>query len=272
MAAAVQHSIVFDPGYSDKSYKLFELEEDVLQELLHADGRCAPADRASACAPPTFRRIGARARSVSVKGAAEEEAVLCTSDRTYTLRLAESSNMLLLVPGATLGTDGEKLSIAASAQEHFELVRAAPRTDRVRVMVSAAPYAGGAPLDAASTAQPPTFAQLESAAQCSRAELHAALMRSRAMEINGRYTILEPKYEQDIVDSVLNVLVEQEWPLDAVPVAACVTELSSYDAAAVRDGLRPPPHRPVPHVIPNPPHPGAPLPTRALGDTRDDVG
>ena len=215
-------------------------------------------------------RVDARACSVSVKGAAEEEAVLCTSDRTYTLRLAESSNMLLLVPGATFGTDGEKLSIAASAQEHFELVRAAPRTDRVRVMVSAAPYAGGAPLDAASAAQPPTFAQLESAAQCSRAELHAALMRSRAMEINGRYTILEPKYEQDIVDSVLNVLVEQEWPLDAVPVAACVAELSSYDAAAVRHGLRPP--SPCPNPIPNHPNSGAPLPPRALGDTRDDVG
>ena len=57
MAAAVQHSIVFEPGYSDKSYKLFELEEDVLQELLRADGRCAPADRASACAPPPPRRV-----------------------------------------------------------------------------------------------------------------------------------------------------------------------------------------------------------------------
>ena len=38
------------------------------------------------------------ARSVSIKGAANDEAVLCTSDKTYQLRLAESSNSFLLAP------------------------------------------------------------------------------------------------------------------------------------------------------------------------------
>ena len=35
---------------------------------------------------------------MSIKGAANDEAVLCTADKTYTLRLAESSNSMLLAP------------------------------------------------------------------------------------------------------------------------------------------------------------------------------
>ena len=50
--------ISFSKGFGDSSCKLFELEEDVLQELTQPGG------------------------SLRVKGAAEEEAVLCTSTST----------------------------------------------------------------------------------------------------------------------------------------------------------------------------------------------
>eukprot|EP00966_Prymnesium_polylepis_P153096 3536683-Prymnesium_polylepis.1 len=68
--------INFSKGYAESKYKLFELDEDILQELTRPDG------------------------SLRIKGGAEDEAVLCTAASTYVLRLAESSNSMLLLPKA----------------------------------------------------------------------------------------------------------------------------------------------------------------------------
>lgn len=38
------------------------------------------------------------ARSVVIKGATQEDAVLCTSDKTFALKLVETTNTLLLLP------------------------------------------------------------------------------------------------------------------------------------------------------------------------------
>lgn len=37
-------------------------------------------------------------RSVVIKGATHEDAVLCTSDKTFALKLVETTNTLLLLP------------------------------------------------------------------------------------------------------------------------------------------------------------------------------
>ena len=74
MASTLEQPVVLGTGFSTSGYKMFELDENVLQALLRDDG------------------------SVSIKGGRADEAVLCTEDRTYTLRLAESSNTILLAP------------------------------------------------------------------------------------------------------------------------------------------------------------------------------
>ena len=71
--------------------------------------------------------------SLAIKGGAKDEAVLCTASRTFTLRLAESSNTLLLSPGempkkAPPGGPPATLSVSASAKAYYELVPTAPRT------------------------------------------------------------------------------------------------------------------------------------------------
>ncbi len=46
--------------------------------------------------------------SVIIKGAQNEEAVICSKSRTYALKYVETSNLLLLVPPDEVGTTGPK--------------------------------------------------------------------------------------------------------------------------------------------------------------------
>ena len=70
--------------------------------------------------------------SLAIKGNPNEEAVLCTTSRTYLLRLAESSNTLLLMPGQLPKAPPAEgppadIAISSSASAYFELVPTAPR-------------------------------------------------------------------------------------------------------------------------------------------------
>ena len=78
--AAVVHDVGlssiarFGADLNAQTYRLFEMDEATLQQLLKDDG------------------------SLTIKGGRDDDAALCTADKTYTLRLAESSNSFLLAP------------------------------------------------------------------------------------------------------------------------------------------------------------------------------
>ena len=190
--------------------------------------------------------------------------MLCTATRTYLLRLAESSNTLLLTPGELPKkppTEGPPatITISTSASAYYELVPTAPRASALPALLALCPYrdspgegAGdmdveGAAVEGAQvkgvqpTARRLTWAQLEAAVQCSGAELQTALQRARALEVDGgRWCVLEAQYEQDVCGSLLDLLVEKEWPLDAMPLREAVEAMADggYDELAVRHCAR----------------------------------
>lgn len=232
-------SLQFADSFSDNPVKLFEMDDKVLEELL-ADGG-----------------------SLAIKGNPNEEAVLCTASRTYLLRLAESSNTLLLAPGQLPKAPPAEgppadITISSSASAYFELVPTAPRASTLPELLALCPYptaaeageaSGDMDMDGAEVegaAQPAkrlTWAQLEASVQCSGAELQAALQRARALEVgDGRWSVLEAQYEQDVCGSLLDLLVEKEWPLDALPLGEAVETMcapaGTYDELAVRHCAR----------------------------------
>ena len=256
-----QSAVSFAHGFANSSYRLFELDEPVLQEVLKNDG------------------------SVSIKGTRNDEAVLCTADKTYTLRLAESSNVLLLAPeraakrklddemeaaAAEGGADdaaavaAEQIEVQASVSAHFEILRSAPRTGGLTALLSARPYFGAnddesaadAIADATAASEPAatdtsaagatqrrlTLEELEVTVQSSAAELRTALCEVRAMPVHGRWCVLDPQLEQDIFEAVLSLCVEHDWSLSAVPVAECVrlcvAQFAEFDEISVRHCLR----------------------------------
>jgi sister chromatid cohesion protein DCC1 len=200
-----------------------------------------------------------------VKGARNDEAVLCTADKTYTLRLAESSNVILLAPnrgmkrphsnvddGDTGGTGEGSLEVRASVSAHFEVIRCAPRTGNLLALLSAQPYCGKGDESAAGGASSGghgpadrrlSLAELEVAVQSSGCELRAALREARALAVDGRWCLLEAQLEQDIVECVLSLCVEHEWPLAALPAARCVERcleqnIPGFDELSIRHCLR----------------------------------
>lgn len=215
----------------------------------------------------------ARVCSVSIKGTQNEEAVLCTSDKTFSLRLAESSNSFMITPkskkrplpvegdeSTSTEADGkEVLEVQASIGAYFELIRSAPRTGGLLALLSAWPHRGTddvcddadeeADPDAAADATAPpvskcrlSLQQLETAVQCSIAELRTALQECRALEVDGGWCVLDPQFEMDIVECVLSLCVEHEWPLSAVPTAECVRhsleQFPGFDERSIRHCLR----------------------------------
>jgi sister chromatid cohesion protein DCC1 len=267
--------LVFGQGYAEAPLKLFEMEEDVLKELLQADGRW---DHTLHC---THSRMHARTHTrslscrIKIKGGADDEAVLCTSDRTFRLRLAETSNNALVVPrelpqephtGIELVTldpaalelrkkEGnekttvnaapdvnkvEPIRVSAVTTSHFELLRSFPRTGGLlRALLSRQPWqastaegveqegleqedvegesenpeerdAGAVPGGDTTSDGPPSkrqrgqphekagieMSRLDQLVQCSKAELLLALQSMDAMEVDGRWALLDEQYGQ----------------------------------------------------------------------------
>ena len=103
----------YSENFSEEAadFTLLSLPEPLLATLVEQDGGCAsilslfdlkcrprrrPARGAAPArggSPPSRVR-----RSVSIKGRPGDEAVLCTGDQTYALRLAEATNTLVRPP------------------------------------------------------------------------------------------------------------------------------------------------------------------------------
>lgn len=226
----------FDDGFSASTCRLFEFDEKTLQAVLANDG------------------------GVSIKGAQPDEAVLCTKDATFVIRLAESSNTFLLASSdaAAGGKPGEEpVHVHASVSAHFETIRIAARPGPLLKLLRAFPYSGGGARDSdvsgGVTADPPidatgvqlrrlTLAELEGMVQCSSGELRAALQAAHALDVDGHWCVLDAQLERDLVECITALCIENEWPLDAVPTGRCVEicmgQLEGVDELSVRHCLR----------------------------------
>ncbi|PSC68596.1 sister chromatid cohesion DCC1 [Micractinium conductrix] len=242
-----------------KDVKLLEVDEDLLQELL-ADGLC-------------------------LKGAPGEEAVLCSTSKTFAVKCVETTNMVLLVEDAAaaggaaghtplrardgnavpqptpvgqltgLATQIEKNAAAAAVapvlasalvSAHMELVVAAPRLHQMDALLAARQYGaegqeggGGDKGDAMQTddgggdgagsfAGGYTEAELLEQVQCSTAELRAALLDRRALNLDGRWCTVDQAYQGLLLELALLTAVEHGWPLSALPGEALAAALQPH--------------------------------------------
>jgi hypothetical protein len=84
---------------------------------------------------------------VVIKGDADDDAVLCTDAQTFSIKVAETSNTIYLVPphgeDAALPASGtQSRRIIGTAQTSFELARIRPAFSRLKGLLNQAQYAG----------------------------------------------------------------------------------------------------------------------------------
>jgi sister chromatid cohesion protein DCC1 len=185
-----RQTVTFTKDFTAHKVRLFEVDEDVLAAM--------------------------QAGQVVIKGVQEDEAHLCTLNKTYTLRMAESTNTLLVVQPTTSTSDTQH--VYASVQNVFELRLSGPRLFQLQQRLSERLYRGA---DEESDIRGAVYtrAQLSKLVQCSEEELQSGLQLVGAFCMNGYWRLLDPAYEARVMELLLSFAQEHGWPLDAVPLA-----------------------------------------------------
>ncbi|BES87216.1 Sister chromatid cohesion protein [Nesidiocoris tenuis] len=204
------------------NYKLLECDQTILQHLTAG-------------------------QELYIRGRPSDRAVVCTKDNTFDLREAETSNSLLLVPGLKMvdeldlvnnenSAEGriEKKSIVGVYHEYFELKKVRPLLNRLRIMLMSKPYSGpenentnqegenGQNRDDLKTY---SFEELLEEVQASEKELTGFLKELEAVEIDGKWRILDHEYQFRALSFLLNFVDEQSWPPDAIPIGETTSTL-----------------------------------------------
>ncbi|KAG8098915.1 hypothetical protein GUJ93_ZPchr0013g37318 [Zizania palustris] len=172
---------------------------------------------------------------VTVRGCPDEEAVLCTPSATYAMKFVGTSNSVFMIPpgeptAPSLRPDGANMegnvasatddvaSIVKVASGSIELVRTAPRLDKLRKLLNERPYVLDEDLD--SDLQHKglyTWQDLCELVQASDGEMSEGLSSLSAIEIDGFWRTVDVNSANTILDMILHNSVLHDWPLNSVP-------------------------------------------------------
>ncbi|CAO3692680.1 unnamed protein product [Umbelopsis ramanniana] len=193
-----KHSVLrFSNDYESNSLKLLELPPDLLEEL-------------TTNSAPLY-----------IKGATDEEAVLCTKKKTYSVRQVNLSNSLLL---ASHSQDGQVpvYNIKDSQFSTIELLPCLPRIEKLDTILNHTMYTGPENESAIQAkGQLYTYDNLLTLIQASEQELQQELNRRHAVIIDGYYRLIHPRYLHRIIDAVITSAEIHDMELKRISVDQC---------------------------------------------------
>ncbi|KAI0256129.1 sister chromatid cohesion protein Dcc1 [Lactifluus subvellereus] len=166
--------------------------------------------------------------NLAIKGGPEDDAVLCTSDRTYNIRSVTLSNSVLVVsPSPDLDASEGQVVIQDSLKELLELVPAVPRLHRLGALLREHQWEEGHEEEdenftGAAKRKRFTLDHARIELQASEEELVQALKEKHVLIIDDALRPLSPSYLHKILELLLMHLVSLSQPHDA----ASVLELS----------------------------------------------
>lgn len=169
--------------------------------------------------------------TLTLRGEAEDGVVLCSADKTYDVREAETSNSLLLLDGVTWPQEAsagdslarlERRSIQGVYHTYLEVKEMRPRLRRLFHLMSDkdGKYPGGTGY---------RFEDLCSRIQCSETELKSGLAETGAIEMEGKWYTLQADYKMKVLSLITNFIEENSWPLDGVVREETLRELSEIE-------------------------------------------
>ncbi|NXF88145.1 DCC1 protein, partial [Eubucco bourcierii] len=182
--------------------------------------------------------------SLVIRGEKHEQVVLCSKDKTYDMKIADTSNMLLFIPGCKtpeqLKADQASCNIihsqaccagiAGFSNNYWELRRCRPKLKKLRKLLMQDPYKGpDNQKDQTSTFSKYTTEDLLSLIQASEEEILHQLQVIDACKIEGCWRILEFDYEIKLLNHVTQLIDSESWSLSKVPLRTCLEELGSLE-------------------------------------------
>eukprot|EP00257_Ricinus_communis_P008653 XP_002526513.2 sister chromatid cohesion protein DCC1 [Ricinus communis] len=171
---------------------------------------------------------------VTLRGQPDEDAVLCTQSKTYSIKFVGTSNSSFLIPQSgqfSMYDYPEDCDARVHARQLFapiiklapgnmELTEVSPRLDKLRLLLSENPYKSDGVLDMEDldTGKDKTglytWDDLVGMVQASNNELRSGLQALSAVEIDGYWRIVDEKYMDTILRMLLHNSILNDWSLD----------------------------------------------------------
>ncbi|CAI9537885.1 unnamed protein product [Staurois parvus] len=154
--------------------------------------------------------------SLVIRGDKADHAVLCSPDKTYDLKIADTSNLLLFIPDCKtpdqLPCDQASLSvclceIAGFSNHYWELRRCRPKLKKLKKLLLENPYDG--PENEQDKSQDIvlyTTEDLLSQIQASSLELMDHLKVIHACQISGFWRLLDFDYEMKLLSHITQLM------------------------------------------------------------------
>ncbi|KAG9478650.1 sister chromatid cohesion protein DCC1 [Eleutherodactylus coqui] len=172
-------------------------------------------------------------RSLVIRGDKGDHAVLCSQNKTYDLKIADTSNLLLFIPaGKTadlLPADQLPLTIASCeiagfSNHYWELRRCRPKLKKLKKLLLENPYEG--PENEQNTsASLYTTEDLLNQIQASHEELMDHLKFLHACSIKGFWRLLDFDYEMKLLNHITQLMDSESWSFSRVSLKVCLQEL-----------------------------------------------
>ncbi|KAL0092998.1 sister chromatid cohesion protein Dcc1 [Phycomyces blakesleeanus] len=152
--------------------------------------------------------------NITIKGLAEEEAVLCTDAATYIVRQVNTSNSMLLA----LPESNNVISVVDDLSSSIELIPCIARLQRIDSLLRDTSYAGHHRESSLTDKTFYTFNDLLSLVQASEAELRRGLEERYVFELNGYCRIVDQSHLHRLIDVLVTYCVLQDIDVKAIPV------------------------------------------------------
>ncbi|XP_056458189.1 sister chromatid cohesion protein DCC1 [Gadus chalcogrammus] len=221
--------------------EIAKLQEDDLQATIHCltfGENVLSADYCLMELDDTLCKHIEAGESLVIRGDKDEKAVLCTGDKTYDLKMADTSNLLLLVPDCKTPDQlsGSKDSphlvqtqIWGFCSSYWELRKQRPRMKKLKQLLMENPYEGPSLRGQEDPESLYTMLDLLERIQASEQELLAQLETIHACQVDGYWRMLDFDYEMKLLGHVTQLVDSESWSFSKVPMETCLEELCSLE-------------------------------------------
>ncbi|KAK7100068.1 sister chromatid cohesion protein DCC1-like [Littorina saxatilis] len=202
-------TIFFSENLENDTVKLLELDATVLDALQAGD-------------------------RVTLRGDKDDHAVLCTKNQTFDMKDAELSNSMLLLRHLDYGPDlpdsgpqeMRKREVFSVVHEYYELRPVKPKLRVLRQMLNENQYSGReCEEDDQHTGKKYTMSDFLNVVQASEEEIVAGLKRLKALEIEGKWRVLDFDFMSTVMSNIVHLAEERDWISTGVALHECLEVL-----------------------------------------------
>nr|XP_033788967.1 sister chromatid cohesion protein DCC1 [Geotrypetes seraphini] len=208
------HCLSFSPSLTAGEHCLLELDSELCNRLEAGD-------------------------SLVIRGDKDEHAVLCSGDKTYELKVADTSNLLLFVPNCQTPdqfTDEQPdlnllyTQVCGFSSHYWELRKCRPKLKKLKKLLMENTYEGpDVEKEKSFCGSKYTTEDLLDHIQASEQELMDQLHTIHACNIEGCWRILDFDYEMKLLSHVIQLVDSESWSFSKVPLSLCLQELETLE-------------------------------------------